>query len=66
MRTPLAFSMRPQSLQEVIGQRHLLGEDSFLLKSVEKKIPFSMVLFGPPGCGKTTIAEAYAKSLGFP
>lgn len=57
--------MRPQSLQEVIGQRHLLGEDSFLLKSVEKKIPFSMVLFGPPGCGKTTIAEAYAKSLGF-
>ncbi|MBR1847244.1 MAG: replication-associated recombination protein A [Bacilli bacterium] len=65
MRTPLAFSMRPQSLQEVIGQRHLLGEDSFLLKSVEKKIPFSMVLFGPPGCGKTTIAEAYAKSLGF-
>lgn len=64
MRTPLAFSVRPKTLTDVIGQKHLLGGDSFLLKSVEKKMPFSMIFFGPPGTGKTTIAEAYAKSLG--
>ncbi len=64
MRTPLAFAVRPKNLDDIIGQAHLLGPDSFLRKSVEKKIPFSLVFFGPPGTGKTTIAEAYAKSLG--
>ena len=64
MRTPLAFAVRPKTLDDVIGQSHLLGQDSFLRKSVEKKIPFSLIFFGPPGTGKTTIAEAYAKSLG--
>ncbi|MCR5348667.1 MAG: replication-associated recombination protein A [Bacilli bacterium] len=64
MRSPLAFAVRPKSLDEVIGQKHLLSPGSFLLKSVEKKAPFSMIFFGPPGTGKTTIAEAYAQSLG--
>ncbi len=64
MREPLAFRMRPKTLDEVIGQTHLVGEGSFLRKSVEKKTPFSFIFFGPPGTGKTTIGEAYARSLG--
>ena len=63
MKQPLAFSLRPKTLDEVIGQKHLLGEDSFLKRSVLKKTPFSMIFFGPPGTGKTTMAEAYAREL---
>lgn len=60
---PLAFRVRPQSLDEVIGQYSLVGANGFLRKSLEKKSLFSLILYGPPGTGKTTIAEAYAKSL---
>lgn len=61
--TPLAFRLRPNNLDEVIGQKHLLGEDGFLRQSVKSHTLFSLIFFGPPGCGKTTIAEAYAKSM---
>src|SRR5574344_966851 len=63
MQEPLAFRMRPSSLGEVIGQETLVEPKGFLVSSVAKKAPVSMILFGPPGTGKTTIAEAYARDM---
>ena len=60
---PLAFRIRPQLLEEVIGQKHLIGKDGFLTNSVESHTLFSIIFYGNPGCGKTTIAEAYAQSM---
>jgi putative ATPase len=54
---PLAVRMRPRSLDEVVGQHHLLGERSPLRRLVEADEPMSLVLYGPPGTGKTTLAH---------
>ncbi len=58
--TPLADRMRPRTVAELFGQEHLLGEDRFLRKAVEAGRVPSMILFGPPGCGKTTLARVLA------
>lgn len=63
MREPLAARLRPNNLSEVIGQQHLINENSFLVNSIKLKEYFSMIFFGPPGTGKTSIAEAYAKQI---
>ena len=54
---PLAVRMRPRTLDEVIGQRHLLGDGTPLRKLVENDVPMSLLLWGPPGTGKTTLAH---------
>jgi putative ATPase len=62
-RIPLAERMRPTSLDEVIGQSHLLGGNEILRKIVQNKEPVSLILWGPPGTGKTTLARIIAKEV---
>lgn len=60
---PLAEVMRPQTLDEVIGQAHLLGDGEILRQIVKNKQPVSLILWGPPGSGKTTLARIIAKEV---
>ncbi len=62
-KTPLADRMRPENFEEVLGQKHLLGHGCPITKQIEKGRLFSMILFGPPGSGKTTIARLFAKKF---
>ena len=60
---PLAIKMRPRNIDEVIGQKHLLGENKILRNLVKNQKLFSMILYGKPGIGKTTVALALIGSL---
>lgn len=59
---PLAFRMRPRTIDEVIGQEHLVGEGKIIHRMVKAKQLSSMILYGPPGIGKTSIGSAIAGS----
>ncbi len=63
MSKPLAYRLRPESLDDIIGQQHLVGENGIIRKCLEKGSIFSSIFYGPPGIGKTTLAEVIAKQL---
>lgn len=62
MDKPLAEQLRPTSLDEVVGQKHLLGKDSVFRKVIEAKHVPNMIFYGPPGIGKTTLANIIAST----
>ena len=54
---PLAYRMRPKKLEDIVGQDHILGEDKILYRTIKADRLSSIILFGPPGCGKTSLAK---------
>lgn len=64
MNKPLALKLAPKSIKDVIGQKHLLGKDKIITNLVKNNKIFSMILYGPPGIGKTSVANALVNDLG--
>lgn len=58
---PLSFRMRPASLEAFVGQRHILGEGKLLTRAIEADRLTSLIFYGPPGCGKTTLANCISR-----
>ena len=64
MNEPLAIKLRPKKINDIVGQQHLVGENKIIKNMVNNKRLFSMILYGKPGIGKTTIATAIVEELG--
>ena len=59
---PLAFRMRPKNLEEFVGQEHILGKDKLLYRTIKADRLSSIILWGPPGCGKTSLAKVISET----
>lgn len=66
IRQPLADQMRPHTLDQLVGQRHLLAPGKPLYQIITRHIPMSLILWGPPGCGKSSLAFVMSKTLNVP
>ena len=62
MQRPLADEIRPKGLEEVVGQRHIIGKDKLLYRAIKADKLSSIILYGPPGTGKTTLAKVIANT----
>ena len=62
--SPLSERMRPRTLDEFVGQTHVVGEGSLLRRAIKANRLGSCIFYGPPGCGKTTLASIIANSMG--
>jgi putative ATPase len=60
---PLAEKLRPKNLSDIVGQDHILGEHGLITQTISSQTPLSIILWGPPGCGKTSIARLYAQAF---
>ncbi len=59
---PLAFRVRPKTLEEFVGQEHVLGKDKILYRTIKADRLSSIILWGPPGCGKTSLAKVISET----
>ena len=62
---PLAFRVRPKTLDEYVGQEHILGKDKLLYRTIKADRLSSLILFGPPGCGKTSLAKVISETTSY-
>ncbi len=65
MNAPLSERQRPSSLDAIVGQDHLLSDHGFITRIIQSEKPQSIILWGPPGCGKTSIARLYAQAFAY-